>query len=182
MKIRQRLIIFTKKGFVSIQLDIAGTMINTKNQMKVLGVLFDCNLTWEPHIRATLAKCNSKIGVLKKIRKMFTVDQFLKIITSQYFSILYYGCKVWLNNTTRKNLRGLINTAHYRPLRVALFDFEKRLSKNELSKRCKRATPSEWVRYSLASTVLKVYKHREPFYLYMCLNETLCTIRRKPLM
>jgi len=48
------------------------------------------------------------------------------------------------------------------------------------SERCKRVTPSEWVRYSLASTVMKVYKHREPVYLYMSLNETLFTVRRKP--
>jgi len=41
---------------------------------------------------------------------------------------------------------------------------------------------SEWVQYLLVSVVVKVYKHREPFYLYLYLNETLYTVIRKTLM
>jgi len=163
-------------------LDIAGTLVETKSEMKVLGVTFDCNLSWEQHIRRTLQKCNSKLGVLRKIRKLLTVDQFLKIVTAQYYSVLYYGSVVWLSGTTKASLKSLINTAHFKPLRLAMNDFHKRIKREELSLLCKRANPIDWVRYSLASLVIKTYKHREPFYLYLCLNETLYTVRRKPLI
>jgi len=52
----------------------------------------------------------------------------------------------------------------------------------QISKIWKRATSSEWVQYLLVSVVVKVYKHREPFYLYLYLNETLYTVIRKTLM
>jgi len=58
--------------------------------MKVLGVIFDDRLTWENHIRHTIAKCGSKLSVLRKIRRKFTFEDFQKLITSQYFSQLYY--------------------------------------------------------------------------------------------
>jgi len=61
-------------------------------------------------------------------------------------------------------------------------DFHKKIKRDELSHLCKRANPIDWVRYSLATLVIKTYKHREPFYFYLCLNETLYTVRRKPLI
>jgi len=110
------------------------------------------------------------------------VDQFLKIVTAQYYSVLYYGSVVWLNSTTKSSLKSLINTAHFKPLRLAMNDFHKKIKRDDLSRLCKRANPIDWVRYSLASLVFKIYKHREPFYLYLSLNETLYTVRRKPLI
>jgi len=133
--------------------------------------------TWDP-----LNKCKSKLGILKKIRKYFTVEQFLKIVTTQYYSQLYYGGCVWFNTALKANLRGLVNTAHFRPLRIAVIDYQKALSKNELSKKCNRAKPIDWVRYSLATQAIQILAKREPFYLYENLVETLYTTRRKPLM
>jgi len=150
--------------------------------MKILGVLFDNNLTWEAQIRSTIKKCNSKLGVLKKLRQRFTVDQYLKIVTAQYYSQLYYCAPVWLTETTSSRLKNLINTAHYKPLRITLKDFRYRLSRSELSKRCNRATPKEWVRYQLASSVIKIFTYREPFYLYNELVKHIFTTRRKPLI
>jgi len=63
-----------------------GTSIVTKNKMKVLGILFDCNSSWERQIRNVLKKWKSELGVLKKLRNHFTVDQFLKIITTVYYT------------------------------------------------------------------------------------------------
>jgi len=75
-----------------------------------------------------------------------------------------------------------LNTAHYRPLRIALKDYQKKLARDELTKLCKRANPMEWNRYALASIAIKIYRHREPFYLYSFINQTFYTTRRKPLM
>lgn len=74
-------VVFTKRGITTTELDSAGTVINSKEYMKVLGVTFDCNLTWEIHIRNTLKKCSSKLAVLMKIRRMFPANQFLRIVT-----------------------------------------------------------------------------------------------------
>jgi len=62
-----------------------------------------------------------------------------------------YTTAVWFSDQTPGRLRNLVNTAHYRPLRIANKDFEAKLSKNELSNIRQRATPAEWVKYTVAS-------------------------------
>lgn len=182
--IKTEAVVFSRKHSdrLTTVVDICGTKITTKEEMKVLGIIFDSCLTWNTHIRETLKKCNSKLGVLKKIRKRFTADQFLQIVTSQYYSQLYYCALVWLGDSTLSILKKRINSAHYRPLRIALKDYSYKHSRVDLSNICQRATPSEWYKYSIASLVIKTIANREPFYLYHYLAQTIYTTRRKPLI
>jgi len=173
-------VIFTKKDIIISDINIAGTIVQTKEKMKVLGIIFDANLKWEAHINNTLKKCKNKLGVLKRLRRRFTKDQFLQIVTAQYFSNLYYCAPVWLNETTSSRLRRMINSAHYRPLRIAMKDYNYRLAKKDLLKSCNRSSPMEWARYSLASIAIKTLTNREPFHLYNSLSKSLYTTRRKP--
>jgi len=46
----------------------------------------DNHLRWEAQVRSIVSKCRSKLSALKRIRNKFSMDQFLKILTSQYFS------------------------------------------------------------------------------------------------
>lgn len=165
-------VVFTKKKSdrITTEVDICGTIIKTTDQMKVLGVIFDSSLTWGPHIRSILKKCNSKLGVLKRIRKRFTKDQFLQIVTTQYYSQLYYCSAVWLGDSTLSALKKCINSAHYRPLRKALKDYTYKNSRVDLSNICRRATPSEWFKYTVSSLAIKTITQREPFFLYSYLS------------
>jgi len=149
--------------------------------MKVLGVYFDSKLTWEKHIRHNISKCSSKLAVLRKLRRNFNSEQFKSIITSQYFSQLYYCSEVWLSQATKANLKNLIRTAHYKALRVLQFDFEKKKTRSELTKLSKRATPTEWSQYMQANLVIKCLNSQSGSrYLRDKLRETLFTTRRKP--
>jgi len=157
--------------------EIGKDIIKSKQTMKVLGVIFDARLTWENHIQHTIAKCGSKLSVLRKIRRKFTFEDFQKLITSQYFSQLYY---CWLIPTLKANLKKLVNTAHYKALRISLYDFKKKIPRHELTKRCKRASPSEWGKYAHASFVIKCLQHNAPNHLAVKIRETLFATRREP--
>jgi len=66
-------------------IDPIGTIeVESKQDMRVLGVIFSCHLNWETHVQSIIAKCKS--SALKKIRHKFIVDQLLKIITCQYYN------------------------------------------------------------------------------------------------
>jgi len=52
MKERLKLLFSPKKGTIQTVVDIAGVKVHTKDSMKVLGVMFDDNLTWEKHVRS----------------------------------------------------------------------------------------------------------------------------------
>jgi len=110
------------------------------------------------------------------------MDQFLKILTGQYFSQLYYCTPLWLNSDTRWNLKRIINSAHYKGLRIAAKDFKKKQSRSLLDKECKRATPTQWGNYAVASLVIKTLKNNEPKFLKDSITTTLYTTRRKPLI
>jgi len=80
---KSEVVIFTKKALDVREVRLGEEVLQPKKFMKVLGIYFDEKMTWEKNIRLLIAKCSSKLTVLRKIRRKFTKDQFKKIITSQ---------------------------------------------------------------------------------------------------
>lgn len=161
-------------------MQIASTTVKSQETMKILGITFDYKLSWEQHIRQTVAKANSKLSVLRKIRKNFTKDQFLKVLTAQYFSILYYGSPVWLTSSTKKSLWKLVHSAHYKALRVAVHDIKARMNREKLDILCQRASPKQWSKYAIASIVIKCLTSNKPTNLVNFLRETMYIDQRFP--
>jgi len=53
-----------------------------------------------------------------------------------------------------------------RLLRVASRDFKRSIPRSELVQRCKRATSSEWVKYSTSFKVIKIMRDSKLLVLY----------------
>ena len=47
---KSEVVIFTKKGHYQEEFDVAGASITSQHTMKILGVTFDDNLSWCPHV------------------------------------------------------------------------------------------------------------------------------------
>jgi len=137
---KSEVVIFSKKPIIT-DVIIGDALVKTKTDMKVLGIIFDAQLKWETHVKMVLSKCNSKLSMLRKIRGKFKMHQFLKIITTQFFSHLYFCSTVWLSSETRWNLKKLINTAHYKALRITLRDNKNIINRDRINKMTKRCTP-----------------------------------------
>jgi len=178
---KSEVVIFSKKPIIT-DVIIGDTLVKTKTDMKVLRIIFDAQLKWETHVKAVISKCNSKLSVLRKIRGKFKMDQFLKIITTQFFTHLYYCSTVWLSSETRWNLKKLINTAHNKALRITLRDNKNRINQDRINKMTKRCTPKEWGLYTSASVAMKVIRDQQPKHLHQRLLDTLYTCRRTPLI
>jgi len=176
---KSEVVIFNKTP-IRAEVTIGTSKIMSKSDMRVLGIIFDEHLKWETQIRSILSKCRSKLSVLRRIKKRFTTDQFLKIVTSQYYSNLYYCSSVWLSTETRWILKRMINSAHYKALRISINDFKNRTSRDTLNNKLKRATPSEWSNYTTASLVIKIMRDKMPEHIHSKLSETIFSTRRKP--
>jgi len=74
----------------------------------------------------------------KRMRFEFNTEHFKQIITSQYYSMLYYPAPVRLGSTTKVSLKKLVNSSHFKALRI---------SKVDLLKKFKRANPKELTNY-----------------------------------
>jgi len=100
-------------------------------------------------------------------------------MTSQFYSTVYYGCEVWLNNTTYFNDLRRLNSLHYRALRIACRDFKHRKRRSELDL-LGRARPSTWSRYLTASRVIKTMNVGLPRRLCDELTKHSYVERRRP--
>jgi hypothetical protein len=179
-KDKTEVVVFTKKGITKEQIEVAGTMIESKHCMKALGVMVDCNLRWQLHIESTVKKSAWKLSVLKRIRHLFSQKQYLQILTSQFFGALYYGSQVWLTSNTLRKLWKQIESIHYRAIRVAVNDHKRVINREKLDTLSSRASPRQWSKYALATVTLKTLREEKPVQLFCTVKETLYEKKRKP--
>jgi hypothetical protein len=178
---KTEVVVFSKSKFpIEIEVDIAGSIIKSKSSMKVLGTVFDHKLSWDENIRSTIKKCNAKLSVLRKIRKYFDAAGYTKILTTQFFSLLYYCAPVWLTQSTKRSLWKLVDSCHYRGLRTIVYDHKNRINREKLDVLCQRASPKQWAKYAMATVVMKCLKTGEPSVLKQLIQETIYTERRRP--
>ena len=87
---KTELCLFYKKDCAPIAISLNGTIITSSVTMNVLGVIFDSKLQWTQHIAKAISKSNSALHAIRLISKYFTTRELLDLLTSNYYSILYY--------------------------------------------------------------------------------------------
>ncbi len=142
-----------------LSLTISNNAVLTSNQMRVLGITFDDRLSWKPHVDSTVKRTNRVMHGLKLIRRYVSKDQARVIVTAYYFSILYYGCEVWLHKHLSFHLKQKIRSCHYKALRLI---YGTTLSREELNVISQRATPDEWADYSIAKATARMVLSAQP--------------------
>ncbi len=159
-------------------ISLGETTIKTQHEMKILGVTLDDRLTWTQHISKTIGKLCSLTSGLKFLRRKFNIDQFLRILTSQYYGLGYYACQAWLGPHTRKADVKKLESVHYRLLRIATRDYKMRTKRQTLDE-IGRATPTQWMHYATANLVIKIIRDENPIRLCQHLKKTLFYTRRE---
>jgi hypothetical protein len=147
--------------------------------MKVLGITMDDTLSWSPHIAITTNKMARLTGALKFLRRRLTKEQFMPVLTSQYYGMTYYASQVWLGPHTKRIDIKKLNSLHYKLLRIAINDWRNKTSKKELDL-LGRAKPMLWARYATANIVIKILRDRAPMLLLDHLELTKYSERRTP--
>jgi len=86
------------------------------------------------------------------------MENALKIVTSHYFGQTYFCAPLWLNDALSYENWVRLRSQHYRALRAAVCDFRKRISRQDLDRICKRATPRQWSYYITSKMAIKLFK------------------------
>ena len=136
------------------------------------------NVCWSSHISKTINKLNRLTSGLKFIRRRLTEEQFLKVLTSQYYGICYYGSPVWLGSHTRRMDMRKLTSVHYRLLRTTKLDTRRKIGRGDLDK-IGRARPGTWAKYATANLVIKVLRDGVPSRVKDHLVDTLYGERRR---
>ena len=117
--------------------------------MNVLGAIFNSKLNLNNHI-SNIGKSNSAVHCICLIKYHFTPEELKQIITSNYFSVLYYISEIWnmpnLSTTLKQKL--LLTSAN--TLKIVTQSYHHRMSIAELHKINNRGTSSEMCDYKHA--------------------------------
>jgi len=170
-------VVFGKES-TQANFSIDGESFSTGETMKILGVTFDDKLTFSQHVQKVIQKSKCLNSAMKLIRQKLTLDQFLRVLTCQFYSKVYYGSSSWLHGLNSFVDKRLLNAMHYRAIRIAIRDHAQRVSRTKLDE-LGRCRPSTWGKYVLSSMAVKVVRRREPIELYEKMMKNSYVMRRK---
>ena len=60
-----------------------------------MGLIFDSNLTWDLQYNKAVKEANQNLYAIKIISKYFTKEENMTLLTSLFYSKLFYGSEIW---------------------------------------------------------------------------------------
>ena len=97
------------------------------------------------------------LNAIRLIRKFFTKKELLSLVTSNFYSILYYNSEIWHLPILKSTLKQNLLSASAKALRVCNGTIDYNMSFIDLHKVCDRATPEMYMKYKLALSLYKLY-------------------------
>jgi len=170
-------VLFSKHYEPPVTLTVGNTSFDTTQSMNILGVTFDAQLNWNQQVDKVLDRAKRAMNGLRILQKSLRINKFVKILTSQFFSKIYYGSPVWLSSLTVSNLKR-IESIHYRALRLCYHDYKCQIARDIIDHDLCRANPSEWKNYTVASEMIRIFNSGSPVRLYTRLLDNSYVIHR----
>jgi hypothetical protein len=102
---KTEVVIFNKKEDIIHEIPLADTTVTSQLNMKVLGVgvTFDQKLTWEKHIRQTVAKSSAKLSVLQNSENFTCKNNSYKFLQVNSSASYIIARKPGSHQSQRKN-------------------------------------------------------------------------------
>jgi len=104
---KTELCLFHRKDCPQITIRLNQKTVNSKTSMNVLGITFDSKLQWSQQVANVVKKSAKALHAIRLIKPFFCFNELRSLITSNFYSILYYNSEVWhlptLNPVSKKN-------------------------------------------------------------------------------
>jgi len=130
---KTELIVF---GNNKLSVEVGGESIESKNTIKVLGILIDCDLRWTSQINRTVSKIRSLTFAMRYLRRHLSIDEIRPIIHAHVISHMAYGAPIWHRRLTFRQ-RAQLRSVYFKILRLITRDFNYKLSRPQLLAKCK---------------------------------------------
>ena len=173
------LCLFYKHDTAPIKIKIGDSILQTKNEINVLGVLFDSKLKWSNHVSKVITKANKALNAIKLIRRYFNSTELLQLLTSNFFSVLYYNLEVWHLSSLKCCIKNDLLSASANAIRVALHYPDPYIGFQDLHRMTKRATPDMFCIYKLCILLYKTFNEQLPENEWIEMNFNQITMTRQ---
>ena len=167
---KTELCIFHRTDNTQGRIMISDVMIEAKTEMNVLGITFDSKLQWSSQISRAIKGANSSLQAIKLIRKYFTTNEIVQLLTSNFYSKLYFGSEIWHIPTLNFNCKKLLMSASANALKLCNIHYDPYVSYVDLHKLHKRALPNKFCLYRHCLLLYKVFNNEIPKNDWLDLN------------
>jgi hypothetical protein len=133
--------LFYNQDTAPVSVRVQGIPVVTKKSMNVLGVIFDSKLCWSEQVTSAVNSANCSLNAIKIIRKFFSSRELINLVTSNFYSVMYYNSEVWNLPNLGQDLKHCLFVASARALRVCLNYPDTSISYMDLHRMTNRATP-----------------------------------------
>jgi len=114
-----------------ITMTLGGSRIMTKDNIKVLGIIFDSNLKWSAHVESVIKKACSSIYSLRQLNRFLDRQRHRETIHSFFISHVMYAAPVWGDNISFRDSRR-IDSILFKIMRIHCFDNGRTMTNIEL--------------------------------------------------
>jgi hypothetical protein len=105
-------------GHPPIVIKVGDSTIKTSKSVNILGVIFDSKLQWSLQVANSINKSKAALHAIKLIKGILSPSELLTLITSNYYSILYYNSEIWHLPGLRHQLKAKLLTASSNALKI----------------------------------------------------------------
>ena len=162
--------VFNKHLIAKPTVNVGPNIVTAKDSMNVLGVIFDMTLSWSKHVQTAVTKANRALNALKLIRKYFNTKELLQLITSNFYSVLFYNSEVWRLNNLKYSDKQLLLSTSSKALKMAIDYRDPLITNNNVHLITKRATPEMYSSYKLSLLLYKTFNYCIPLDEWSHLN------------
>ena len=96
------LCLFHRGDTTLISITLNGTTLISNRTINILGVIFDLKLTWVSH---AIKRSIKVLNAMRMIKRFFTKKELLSLVTSNFYSTLYYNSEIWHLPTLKTTLK-----------------------------------------------------------------------------
>ena len=145
-------------------------LINCKGEINVLGITFDSKLQWCSQVSRAIKGANKSLQAVKLIRKYFTTTEIVQLLTSNFYSTLYYGSEIWHIPTLNYQCKRMLLSASANALKLCSLYYDPSISYVDLHLLYKRALPNNYCLYRHCLLLFKVFNSSIPKKDWLDLN------------
>ena len=138
--------------------------------MNVLGVQFDSKLSWKDQVNRQINKAKKAYHAINLIKNYFNKVELKGLLTSNYFSVLYYNSEIWHLPTLSPQLKQKLLSASANAIKLCLTKLPLNTSFESIHTLADRATPTQMSTYKHAIQLYNLYNSTEMSEDWISLN------------
>ena len=157
------LCLFYKNDTTPIRIRLNDITITSEKSINVLGVIFDQKLQWHDYISFSISKSIKALNAIRLIRKFFTTKELLQIVTSNFYSILFYNSEIWRLQSLHNTLKQKLLSSSAKAIKTCVKYCTNDISFVRLHEIYKRSTPNNYSLYKHALCTYKLMNSSAPY-------------------